>query len=56
MSGLYPMKVIPGYYNSKPGIQVGTKLEGKVTVENGKLVFDENGIDFLNRSASNGSW
>ena len=47
MSGLYPMKVIPGYFNSKPGIQVGTKLEGKVTVENGKLVFDENGIDFL---------
>ncbi len=47
MSDLYPMKAVPGYYNSKPGIQVGTKLQGQVTYENGKLQFDEDGINFL---------
>ena len=25
-----PMKTIPGYFNSKPGIQVGTKMEGPI--------------------------
>ncbi len=43
----YPMQCVPGYFNSKPGIQVGTKLEGKVERVNGKLRFDEKGIDFL---------
>ncbi len=47
MNNGYPMRAVPGYVNSKPGIQVGTKLEGKVTRENGKLKFDEQGIDFL---------
>ena len=42
------MNTIPGYYNEKPGIQVGTKLEGKVTMDsNGDLHFDEDGIRFL---------
>ena len=48
MSDLIPMKAVKGYFNSKPGIQVGTKMEGRVTRdEHGKLVFDEKGIDFL---------
>ena len=25
-----PMKTIPGYYNERPGIQVGTKMEGEI--------------------------
>ena len=25
-----PMKTIPGYFNEKPGIQVGTKMEGDI--------------------------
>lgn len=42
------MKTIPGYVNSKPGIQVGTKLEGTVTRgSDGALQFDEQGIRFL---------
>lgn len=42
------MKTIPGYYNSKPGIQVGTKMEGAVTMdEKGKVHFDEQGVNFL---------
>ena len=42
------MQTIPGYFNEKPGIQVGTKLEGKVTMdEHGVLHFDEEGIRFL---------
>ena len=42
------MKTIPGFFNTKPGIQVGTKLEGKVYADsNGKWVFDEEGIRFL---------
>ena len=45
---MIPMSVIPGYENTKPGIQVGTKLEGAVTVDpSGKWVFDEDGIRFL---------
>ncbi|MBO4406662.1 MAG: hypothetical protein J5849_03105, partial [Clostridia bacterium] len=47
MSDRIPMKAVPGYFNSKPGIQVGTKMEGKITRENGRLVFDEKGVDFL---------
>ena len=47
MSDVYPMKAVPGYYNSRTGIQVGTKLQGPVTRENGKLKFDEDGINFL---------
>jgi len=48
MSDHIPMKVIPGYYNSRPGIQVGTKMEGKIYRDaSGKLVFDEQGINFL---------
>ena len=39
MNDRYPMRVIPGYCNSKPGIQVGTKLQGQVSYENGKLEF-----------------
>jgi hypothetical protein len=27
----YPMKAVKGYVNSKPGIQVGTKWEGKIS-------------------------
>lgn len=48
MSDRIPMKAVKGYFNSKPGIQVGTKMEGAITRdEHGKLVFDEKGIDFL---------
>ncbi|MBR4865678.1 MAG: mannonate dehydratase [Clostridia bacterium] len=48
MSDRIAMKAVPGYFNSKPGIQVGTKMEGKVyRDEHGKIVFDENGINFL---------
>ena len=44
----YPMKAVKGYINSRPGIQVGTKMEGAVTRgKDGKLIFDEKGIDFL---------
>ena len=43
-----PMNTIPGYFNEKPGIQVGTKLEGPVTMDkNGKIHYDEEGIRFL---------
>ena len=42
------MKTIPGYYNTKPGIQVGTKMEGAVTMdEKGIVHFDEQGVNFL---------
>ena len=48
MQNAYPMKTIPGFFNSKPGIQVGTKLEGNVVrAANGKYEFDETGIQFL---------
>ena len=42
------MNVIPGYVNTRPGILVGTKLEGPVTMgEDGEIRFDEEGIRFL---------
>lgn len=45
---LYPMHAIPGYTNTHPGIQVGTKMEGRIVRgKNGKLLFDEEGIRFL---------
>ncbi len=44
----FPMRTIPGYFNDRQGIQVGTKLEGEVTMDSsGKLHFDEEGIRFL---------
>ena len=43
-----PMNTIPGFFNETPGIQVGTKLEGPVTMDAaGKIRFDEEGIRFL---------
>ncbi|MGI5883598.1 MAG: mannonate dehydratase [Candidatus Spyradocola sp.] len=43
-----PMKTIPGYYNEKPGIQVGTKMEGEIRLgADGRYVFDEQGVRFL---------
>ena len=43
-----PMRAVPGYMNTRPGIQVGTKLEGRVEKGcGGKLIFDEDGIAFL---------
>lgn len=43
-----PMRTIPGYENSVPGIQVGTKLEGKYRLlDSGDFEFDEDGIRFL---------
>ncbi len=43
-----PMKTIPGYFNSKPGIQVGTKMEGPVSYdEHGKITVDMQGVHFL---------
>ena len=45
---MIPMHTIPGYENTKPGIQVATKLEGQVTVApDGSWKFDEDGIRFL---------
>lgn len=43
-----PMKAVPGYYNDKPGIQVGTKMEGPI-VRNakGQIELDPQGIAFL---------
>jgi len=42
------MKVVKGYYNSKPGIQVGTKMEGKIEKKpDGTFMFDEDGVRFL---------
>ena len=42
------MQVIPGYFNTKPGIQVGTKLVGGVTVgDGGKYELDPEGVAFL---------
>ena len=43
-----PMKVIPGYFNSKPGIQVGTKMEGPIIRdEKGGIKLDMEGVRFL---------
>lgn len=34
-----PMNTIPGYFNSKPGIQIGTKMEGPIWKdERGRLI------------------
>jgi len=43
-----PMKTIPGYANSRPGIQVGTKWEGRI-IKNFKedFEFDAEGVKFL---------
>ena len=44
----YPSKYIPGYVNSTPGIQVGTKMEGLIERDDqGKLTVDMDGINFL---------
>ena len=43
-----PMKAIPGYANSKPGIQVGTKMEGPISYgTDGRLVIDQTGVSFI---------
>ena len=43
-----PMKTIPGYFNEKPGIQVGTKMEGDIRLgSDGRYIFDEQGVRFL---------
>ena len=43
-----PMKTIPGYFNSKPGIQVGTKMEGPIYKdERGRIHVDMQGVRFL---------
>lgn len=43
-----PMKVIPGYFNSNPGIQVGTKMQGPITRdEEGNIKLDKDGVAFL---------
>jgi len=42
------MKTVPGYENSKPGIQVGTRLYSKITFGKGDtLVFDTENLAFL---------
>lgn len=56
-----PMKTIPGYFNSKPGIQIGTKLELRHPVpqmgfptddfikinDKGKMLLDKDTIQFI---------
>jgi len=43
-----PMNTIPGYFNSKPGIQVGTKMEGPIWKdERGRIHLDMDGVRFL---------
>ena len=45
---MIPMKTIPGFTNNTPGIQVGTKFEGKITLdENDKIHLEEEGVNFL---------
>ena len=44
----YPMKNIKGLVNSRPGIQVGTKWQGKIEKKpDGSFSFDEEGVKFL---------
>jgi len=44
----YAMKYIKGLVNSKPGIQVGTKWQGKITKNSdGSFSFDPEGVNFL---------
>jgi mannonate dehydratase len=43
-----PMKAVPGYFNTKPGIQVGTKMEGPIVRdEKGNIQLDMEGVAFL---------
>ena len=43
-----PMKVVPGYFNSRPGIQVGTWYKGDVTVHDDDTVeLDQSHLRFL---------
>ena len=43
-----PMKAIPGYFNSKPGVQVGTKMEGPIVRDkHGNIKLDMEGVRFL---------
>ena len=43
-----PMKAVPGYTNTRPGIQVGTKMEGPIQRNaRGKLEVDMQGVAFL---------
>lgn len=43
-----PMKAVPGYVNARPGIQVGTKMEGEILRdERGNLRLDGDGVSFL---------
>lgn len=45
---MIPMKAIPGYFNSKPGIQVGTKMEGFIIRDDkGRIKLDMEGVRFL---------
>lgn len=44
----YPMKTIPGYSSSKPGMQVATKIFGNISFGKGdKLIYDMDGIRLL---------
>ncbi|MDI9499197.1 MAG: mannonate dehydratase [Bacillota bacterium] len=44
----YEMKTIPGYVSSRPGIQVGTKMEGPITRdERGRIHLDQEGVRFI---------
>ena len=44
----YNMKTIPGYVSEKPGIQVGTKMEGPIyRDERGRIHLDMQGVKFL---------
>ncbi len=43
-----PMKAVPGFFNSKPGIQVGTKMEGPIVRdEKGNIMLDIDGVHFM---------
>jgi len=42
------MKAVPGYVNTKPGIQVGTKMEGPIVRQaKGRIELDLQGVSFL---------
>ena len=44
----YAMKTIPGYFSARPGIQVGTKMEGPIwRDERGRIHLDMDGVHFL---------
>ncbi len=43
-----PMKAVPGYFSTKPGIQVGTKMEGLIMRDDkGDIKLDMQGVAFL---------